>query len=232
MIDLGNKYVFHVHTYRCGHASKDMDEMYVKRALSMGADSITFTDHAPFPGDPFTGRMKYSQLDEYIESLTRLKEKYQGKIDVHIGLEIEYLPSYWSYYEELRTNKDIEVLMIGQHHYELSRGEYSFNATLEENEYVGICKAINEGISTGLFDVVAHPDRAFRKEREWTIGMAAFSFKIIDNAGKHNVLLEKNYSSMKKEGLYWKEFWKNLPDDRNVIYGCDAHSVNSLSLNV
>lgn len=62
--------------------------------------------------------------------------------------------------------------------------------------------------------------------------MAAFSFKIIDNAGKHNVLLEKNYSSMKKEGLYWKEFWKNLPDDRNVIYGCDAHSVDSLSLNV
>lgn len=53
MINLGNKYVFHVHTYRCGHASKDMDEMYVKRVLSMGADSITFTDHAPFPGDPF-----------------------------------------------------------------------------------------------------------------------------------------------------------------------------------
>lgn len=232
MIDLGEKYVFHVHTKRCGHASDEPDEFYIKRAVEMGAESITFTDHAPFPKDPFTGRMKYSQLEEYIASLKQLKEKYNGIIDVHIGLEIEYIPSYWSYYEKLRANKDLEILLLGQHHYELSRGVYSFNTTSPDNEYVGICKAINEGISTGLFDAVAHPDRAFRMERNWDKGMAAFSNKIIDNAMKHNVKLEKNYSSMKKEGLYWKDFWRMLTDESNVIYGCDAHSVDSLILTV
>lgn len=232
MIDLGEKYVFHVHTKRCGHASDEPDELYIKRAVEMGAESITFTDHAPFPKDPFTGRMKYSQLEEYIASLKQLKEKYNGIIDVHIGLEIEYIPSYWSYYEKLRANKDLEILLLGQHHYELSRGVYSFNTTSPDNEYVGICKAINEGISTGLFDAVAHPDRAFRMERNWDKGMAAFSNKIIDNAMKHNVKLEKNYSSMKKEGLYWKDFWRMLTDESNVIYGCDAHSVDSLILTV
>lgn len=70
--------------------------------------------------------MKYSQLDEYIASLKQLKEKYSGVIDVHIGLEIEYLPSYWSYYEKLRANNDLEILMLGQHHYEISNGVYSF----------------------------------------------------------------------------------------------------------
>ena len=89
MIDLGEKYVFHVHTKRCGHASDEPDELYIKRAVEMGAESITFTDHAPFPNDPFNGRMKYSQLEEYIASLKQLKEKYNGIIDVHIGLEIE-----------------------------------------------------------------------------------------------------------------------------------------------
>lgn len=49
MIDLGEKYVFHVHTKRCGHASDEPDELYIKRAVEMGAESITFTDHAPFP---------------------------------------------------------------------------------------------------------------------------------------------------------------------------------------
>lgn len=46
---MDNNYIFHVHTYRCGHASDETDEDYVKRAVELGADSITFTDHAPFP---------------------------------------------------------------------------------------------------------------------------------------------------------------------------------------
>lgn len=31
MFDLGKKYIFHVHTKRCGHASEDCDEAYVKK---------------------------------------------------------------------------------------------------------------------------------------------------------------------------------------------------------
>ena len=151
---------------------------------------------------------------------------------MHIGLEIEYIPSYWSYYEKLRANNDLEILMLGQHHYEISNGVYSFEKSTADNEYVGICKAIYEGINTGLFDVVAHPDRAFRMEREWSNEMTVFSNKLIDSAIKHNVKLEKNYSSMKKEGLYWKQFWDMLHDESDVIYGCDAHSVDSLILTV
>lgn len=41
---------FHIHTLRCGHASLDPAEEYVKAALEFGCKSITFTDHAPFPG--------------------------------------------------------------------------------------------------------------------------------------------------------------------------------------
>ncbi|MBQ2577396.1 MAG: PHP domain-containing protein [Lachnospiraceae bacterium] len=42
--------IFHVHTFRCGHAAEVEDEAYVKKAIELGADKITFTDHAPFPG--------------------------------------------------------------------------------------------------------------------------------------------------------------------------------------
>lgn len=45
---MDNKYVFHVHTYRCGHATNETDEDYIKSAIVLGSDSITFTDHAPF----------------------------------------------------------------------------------------------------------------------------------------------------------------------------------------
>ena len=226
---MDNNYIFHVHTCRCGHASDETDEDYIKRAVELGADSITFTDHAPFPEDPFTNRMKYSQLDEYISSLKNLKHKYSGIIDVHIGLEIEYLPSYRSYYEELKANKDIEIMVLGQHHYEISRDIYSFmNKNTEE--YIGLFKAMCDGIDTGLFDVVAHPDRAFRRQKSWTKEMATYSNKLVNRALKAGMKLEKNYSSMKKGGQYWNEFWDMVPDDVVVVYGCDAHAVNELIL--
>ena len=222
-----NNYIYHVHTYRCGHASKETDEEYVEKAVELQADSIAFTDHAPFPGDPFTNRMKYSQLNEYIDSLKKLKEKYKDFIDVRIGLEIEYIPSYSSYYKELRANRNLEILMLGQHHYEMSGGKYSFMEDDRTLEYAGICQAICTGIKTGLFDVVAHPDRAFRNCNKWTDELSAQSVKLIDTAARHRVKLEKNLSSI-KNGQYRDSFWKLVPEDSGIIYGCDAHSVKEL----
>lgn len=92
MISLGERYLFHVHTFRCGHAEMVSDEEYIKKAIGLRATDICFTDHAPFPGNPFGGRMKYEELPEYISTLKNLKEQYQRKIKIHIGLEIEYFP--------------------------------------------------------------------------------------------------------------------------------------------
>ena len=58
-------YAFHIHTSRCGHASADPVESYVQTALQLGLQSITFTDHAPFPNNPFRGRMQMNELDAY-----------------------------------------------------------------------------------------------------------------------------------------------------------------------
>ena len=58
MIFLGERYLFHVHTFRCKHAEMVPDEEYIKKSIDLGATDIWFTDHAPFPGNPFGGRMK------------------------------------------------------------------------------------------------------------------------------------------------------------------------------
>ena len=53
-----NNYMFHVHTYRCKHAFNGIsDEDVIEMAISLGKDSIYFTDHAPFPENPFGNRM-------------------------------------------------------------------------------------------------------------------------------------------------------------------------------
>ena len=107
--------IFHVHTYRCKHAGYDPDEAYVEKAIDLGARSLTFTDHAPFPGDPFDSRMEISQLPEYLDSLISLREKYKTHIRIGIGLEIEYIPGFEDYYRELYENEKLDFMMLGQH---------------------------------------------------------------------------------------------------------------------
>ena len=109
--------IFYVHTWRCGHAGEEREEEYIKVAIHLGAKQITFTDHAPFPGDLFHGRMKMAELPEYEDTLWELRAKYQGKIKVRIGLEAEYLPGFQSYYEKLKEDEGIEYLLLGQHLY-------------------------------------------------------------------------------------------------------------------
>ena len=237
------KHIFHVHTYRCKHASDETDEEYVKTALRLKADKITFTDHSPFPGNPFGNRMDIEQLSEYIESLKLLKEKYQHKINIEYGLEVEYLPSMVTFYEELKT-VGLSQLIIGQHFYQHTDGTYSFADDKDynmTNEHLGCCKAMIDGIKSGLFTVVAHPDRVFRRCKTWTQEMTDISKELISKAAYNNVILEKNMASYEKlleksNYTYWrKDFW-DLVDAYNqthkktvkTIVGLDAHSTEDM----
>lgn len=223
--------IFHVHTHRCRHAANVSDEMYVKKAIELGAASITFTDHAPFPGNPFGNRMDIQQLPEYVQSLCGLKEKYESIIEIKIGLEIEYIPHFQQYYEQLKDSGCFDVLMIGQHFYEYADNRYNFSLEKEElqkKEAEGVCKAIIESMATGLFQVVAHPDRMFRYCGKWNKSMEQMSKELIKTAMQHKIILEQNLSSMKKSNNYRDEFWNLVPSTVKIYVGTDAHAVNQL----
>lgn len=220
---------FHVHTYRCQHAEDVPDEIYILKAIEHGADSITFTDHAPFPNDPFHNRMRFSELPEYVSTLHNLKEKYKNTIEIKIGLEIEFLPSFIDYYKELRLSGSFDILMLGQHFYEKAPGIFSFNfLEIKDLAYRGLLNAAISGIETGLFDVVAHPDRAFRKREFWDDKCTMLSKKLIDCARQNNVILEQNFSSMQYKNYYWQEFWDLVPPENQIIQGIDAHNIEDL----
>lgn len=235
--------LFHIHTYRCGHASNEQDYEYVEKAIDLGAKRITFTDHAPFPGNPFGSRMDIQQLPEYINSLSELRREYQKYIDIVIGLEIEYLPSYYQYYLKLHQMEQLQLMMLGQHFYEHEPGYYSLSDSdelLQIEEAIGVSKAIVQGICSNLFTVVAHPDRMFRRRLAWSPDLQEVSTQIIGAALNHNVILEQNESSKAHQGQYWNEFWElakqmsAAQSDANcklrIIRGLDAHETEQLRL--
>lgn len=228
-----DKDCFHVHTYRCGHAENIPDEAFIKGALNTGATGIWFTDHAPFPGDPFKNRMLFSELDEYIKSIKALKNKYKTKINVHIGLEIEYFPSFdeSGYYESLYNNPDIELLLLGQHMAETEDG-YTFSwekERLDAEEYIALGNAEISGMNSGYFQVIAHPDRIFRRQKYWTKDMQIMTDRLIHTAREHCVLMEQNESSKRHKHHYWKEFWTNVKP-AETVNGLDAHYLKDIRL--
>ena len=227
--------IFHVHTRRCGHAEDVPDEAYVRKAIALGADDIWFTDHAPFPGDPFGARMAYRELEAYIADLRALREAYRGRIGVHIGLETEYFPHFDAagYYHELRALPGMEILLLGQHMAQTADDPpaYSFSLppdVLDREEYRRLGEAVVQGIERGYFGAVAHPDRIFRRCGDWDARMQAMAERIIAAAIRAEIPLEHNLASMEQGHLYRPEFWALVPKDAPQIYGYDAHSIREM----
>lgn len=90
------KFNYHTHTYRCGHADLNLkDKEYVEEFIKLGFKKIAFTDHCPEKNENDKRpniRMGYEQRKEYLESIKQLKEKYADKIEIESGYEVEYLP--------------------------------------------------------------------------------------------------------------------------------------------
>lgn len=234
--------LFHVHTYRCGHAENVPDEAYLKKALDLGYKEIYFSDHGPFPGDPFGNRMSCDRLPEYLQTLGNLKQQYEEQIAIHVGLEIEYLPSFQTYYEDLKAMDGLDFLLLGQHFCELRTGDvtclepgpkYSFQVhveTLVGAEYRVCGLAQVEAMRTGLFDYVAHPDRIFRRRWDWSDIEKDIAREIMATAREYDVPLERNLASMRKRNYYWPEFWEMLSPDQPTIIGFDAHFLNDIDM--
>ncbi len=220
---------FHVHTYRCCHAKDVPDDDYIVTAIREGFKSIWFTDHGPFPGYPHP-RMGPDEIGEYIMTLTGLKEKYADRIDVHIGLEMEYYPSQREWYEALLGLSGMELLILGQHMWETSPGVYSCDLPPEEEEAqeaFACGEAMIEGMKTGLFAVCAHPDRIFKHQKEWTPAHEDVARRIIGTAAENGVLLEKNRVTY-MHGLWSENFWALVPHETPTVYGFDAHSPEAI----
>lgn len=144
----------HTHTFRCFHAVGS-DEEYVLAAIRNNVKVLGFSDHCPM--DQYTvyqDRMKMCELDEYIASIQSLKEKYKEQISIYIGLECEYLPEYKHQYPEFL--KKVDYLILGQHFNRFDQKDFTEELTLKD---ISIMKDnVIEGMRTGWFTYVAHPD--------------------------------------------------------------------------
>ena len=152
---------YHTHTVRCGHASGTERE-YIEAAISEGFKILGFSDHTPQPypeGYKSRIRMDMSELSDYTETLVRLREEYKKDIKILIGYEVEYTRRYFEpLLKELR-NYPLDYIIQGQHFVEDEvDGFYVGFKTDSEEKLKAYVDFTIEGMKTGLFTYLAHPD--------------------------------------------------------------------------
>ena len=90
----------HIHTPFCPHGTTDTLAAYIEKAISNQFTDITFTEHAPLPKnfvDPTPQKdsgMDPALLIPYFEELQILQNQYKNRINVHIGLEVDFIVGF------------------------------------------------------------------------------------------------------------------------------------------
>ena len=219
----------HTHTVRCNHASGTERE-YIENALAGGLKVLGFADHAPYPfSDGYRSgfRMRVDQTEDYVNTLLSLREEYRDRIDVKIGYEAEYYPKFFRAFLDNITSYPVDYIIMGQHFLENEmEGKYAGRATDDEAYLAQYADQVIEGMETGRFTYVAHPDLV-----NFTGSAPAFDRhygRLIERAKELGIPLEINLLGIRDRRAYPHARFFELCGqmDAPVCIGCDAHSAD------
>ncbi len=222
-------YDSHMHTPLCKHARGNPEE-YAQKAEDRGLKGIIFTCHNPGPkGWSPNVRMSLDELNTYVKMVARARQKWNGRIDVRLGLESDYIPGIEPFLEKLHKAAHFHYI-LGSVHPQLNYYKdtffngniYQYQQTYFEN--------LALAAESGLFDCLAHPDlvkNIFPDQWDW-IPLMDNILDALDRIAKTGVAMELNTSGIYKPlkeihpmPIMIMEMRKrNIP----IVLGSDSHS--------
>lgn len=218
---------YHTHTVRCRHA-RGAEEEYVQRAIESGLKILGFSDHTPywFAGEYYSRmRMFRHQLEDYVQVVRNLQKKYADQIQILLGVECEYYPSYFAETVQHLRDAGIRYMIQGQHWIGDEENEpYCGSATDSETVLQRFVDQTIEGMKTGLFTYLAHPDllNYVGDDESYVRHMA----RLCKAAKELDMPLEINLLGFRAGRNYPDQrFWKLAGETGcKVLLGCDAHT--------
>ena len=224
-------YNYHAHTTRCQHAFGTERE-YIEAAIDMGIEKFGFSDHIPCPfTDGYVSgiRMLMEEAEGYVSCIRALAEEYRKQIQIFVGFEAEYIPEFYEKQMKLVRELGCDYLIMGQHFWTNEKvGPYAGEATKDAGRLHAYVDSVIEGMKTGSYSYLAHPDLinyqgeevAYQREME-RLCLAMKELKIP---------LEINVLGMETGRNYPDErFWKLAGKIGNdVVFGLDAHKEDAI----
>lgn len=223
---------YHTHTPRCNHAWGSEEE-YAQCALEAGLQILGFSDHAPyfFPGDYYSHfRMRPALLESYVQTVLDLRRDYQGRLQIPLGLELEYYPALLPKLLPLLKDYPLDYLILGQHCLGNEINEhYSGRATPLKEHLERYCNQTIEAMQSGLFTYFAHPDLLNYVGDDNAFYRMQIR-RLCAEAKQCGIPLEINLLGM-LEGKHYPnhKFWEIAAEENcDVILGRDAHEPKQL----
>lgn len=201
---------YHSHSPYCDGRSNI--EEFIATAIYWGFTSYGVSPHSPIPY-PSTCNMLSERVEEYISEMDMLKKKYEGKIEIYTGMEIDYFGEEWNASNDYFQTIPLDYRIASLHFIANQEGEYydiDGNAQkfikLVDTHFGGDIRYVVETyfenmikmIEIGGYDFIGHPDKISMNasaytphitDSTWYKDIVHDYFKFIANKG---VMLEVN----------------------------------------
>ena len=215
---------YHNHCYL--DDGRGSPEEYAENAITQGFHALGFSCHAPLPY-PNDWALPKEKLPTYLQEVGKVKERYAGRVNIHLGLEADFIPdvigpSDWKY-----TVMNLEYIIGSVHSLkdEVTGQELPVDGSPEEIEQLlkhsfdgqmkNLCETYFQReirmIEEHNFDILGHCDlvrklntnnRFFDPEADWYREMAV---GVLDAAAHRGVILEVNTGAIARG--YTTEFY-------------------------
>ena len=230
------KFDLHTHHQRCGHAEGTIED-YIRAAIDAGLAAIGISDHSPYFADPADHphpgtTMARSEFPDYVREVLELKRKYEGKIDVLLGVEADFFPEHADVYRRHLEAYPFDYV-IGSVH--VVEGKSIFNRNrwknLDDAEKIRVKDAyhdlIEQSAHSGMFDILGHIDAMKGYYPAFSDIPSHNLERVIRTIGECDLTIEVNTSGKTKDVGGW------YPSDSilelalhagvHVTMGSDAH---------
>ena len=113
----------HTHTQFCPHGSREATEDFIARAIELRFETYSLTEHPPLPRnflDPTDDKscgMLREDFEAYLRHAEDLKRRYADRIEIRVGLEVDYIPGYESEVREMlnRYGSQLDDALLSVH---------------------------------------------------------------------------------------------------------------------
>ena len=132
-------------------------ESFVQTAIERGFGEICITDHMPLSISTAGDRIPHGMVKEYCRQVGELAKKYEDRITVRTGIEIDYHPTLISEIEAVLGEGTFDYV-LGSSHLHIFKDRY-FNPPVSRKEFANaVLENVALAAESGYFDVIPHMD--------------------------------------------------------------------------
>lgn len=243
---------WHTHNELCHHAIGTIED-YVNKAIELKLKTIGISDHFPYEFLKNIERIPHKEyaitvpeIENYLSTTEKLKEKYKEDITIRIGFEIDYFKNQESalniHLSQIRNRLDFILGSIHILNFFDGKGAWGFDDSRfrDDYDYYGVDKVymfyyqkLQKMVKTPEFDfnIIAHFDlpKKFNdipNNKEIIFNEAVKTLELIKK--KRNIVMEINTGGLRKdcnEQYPSEEIIKEMYSlDIPILLGSDAHN--------